>query len=223
MVAVLLVATGATARAGIFFNRKPKQNPVERVPVLIQTLRTEPDEHKRSSAAEELRNFDATTNPEIVAALAEAALRDPQAGVRIQAIISLGKIRPVNSRAGWTLEQAVNDPVVRVQIQARGALVQYRMAGYRSGTTSDLPPAPRFPRTEEPPLAPPLENEVSKPLPRLPVQPLKPTTQPPSGPMPSGPAVMPVGQPTTPLVPASAPNLKPAPQSSDGPELTLPK
>jgi hypothetical protein len=229
MVAVVLALCGVTAEAGIFFNRKPKPNPAERVPQLITALRTEQDERKRSAAAEELRNFDAVANPDIIAVLVESALRDPQPSVRIAAIQSLGKLRPVNSRAGWALEQAVADPVMRVQIQARGTLVQYRMAGYRSGTSE--PPPQRYPRTDEPPLAPPLENET-RAVPRLPAQPsnVKPVAQPPSGPMPSGAmGAMPAGQPQTPLVPAAAPNLEkpPAPASApaptDGPELIAPQ
>src|SRR5262249_19964833 len=115
------------AEAGIFFNRKPKPNPGERVPQLVVILQTDHDESKRASAAEELRNFDANAYPEIVPALADAAMKDPGTRVRMEAVQSLAKIRPVSQRAGWALEQVVaHDPSTRVQWQARAALVQYR-------------------------------------------------------------------------------------------------
>lgn len=158
LIAGVLAAPLDIARAGIFFNRKPKTNPGDPVISLIYALKTDPDENKRKSAAEELRNSDANAHPEVLPALIESALHDSKVGVRIEALQSLGKLRPISQQAGQALEQsAANDPSIRVQLQARSTLLQYRLSGYR-GSKSDPAPMPtRIIRTDEPPLAVPLE------------------------------------------------------------------
>ena len=65
--------------------------------------------------------------------------------------------------AGSALEQATHDESVRVRFQARTLLWQYHLAGYRGGKTPDISGSGNMIRTEEPPLAPPLEaNRGSK-------------------------------------------------------------
>ena len=111
------------------------------MPQLIAALRGEPDEHKRASAAEELRQFDIASFPEIVPALIDCALHDAETGVRIDAVQSLGKIRPVSQAAGWALEHVLShDKSMRVRMQARTSLYQYYVSGYRSNGKGGEPP-----------------------------------------------------------------------------------
>lgn len=242
LVAVLTV-TADGARAGIFFNRKPKPQTADRVPTLLYTLKTDASEQKRAEAADELRNYDAGTNPEIVPVLIESALKDPQASVRIAAVQTLSKLRPVSQMAGKAIEQAASsDPSMRVQLQARSALLQYRMSGYHS-SKGDLPTTlpGRVIRTDEPPLAPveptppppvrpqaqpqPLPvgptltpTSVPRPMPAAPAQPM-PSSAAPAQPMPSSSAA-PAPEPV--VIPvATAPAA--APPAEDGPELAPPK
>ena len=57
-------------QAGFIFGRKKdKIDPKQRVPELVQILKTDKDADKRSKAAEELRNFDPAQFPEILPAL----------------------------------------------------------------------------------------------------------------------------------------------------------
>src|SRR5207237_7849205 len=92
--------------AGIFFKKTPKADPVQRVPQLLYTVKTEPDEAKRAAAAAELREYDATMFPDIVPILADVLRTDGAQGVRLEAVQSLGKIRPVSAMAGEALEAA---------------------------------------------------------------------------------------------------------------------
>jgi len=159
---LILMLVGAAmlappARAGIF-SKHNKVNPADRVPTLIATLRADQDERKRASAAEELRQYDPNMFPEIIPTLADIALRDPKSSVRLEAIQSLAKLRPVSQRAGGALEQATHDESVRVRLQARTLLWQYHLAGYRGGKTPDISAPANTIRTEEPPLAPPLDG-----------------------------------------------------------------
>src|SRR5689334_10534847 len=80
------------ASAGIFSSKKPKPPPAEYVPELIRVLRTDGDEHKRSNAAQELRQFDPGQFPDMVPALIEATLHDQKPAVRADAAQSLGKL-----------------------------------------------------------------------------------------------------------------------------------
>src|SRR5262245_19813791 len=99
--AVLLgVLSGRPAAAGIFSSKKPKPPPAEYVPELIRQLRSDGDEHKRSTAAQELRLYDAAQFPDMLPALIEATLYDQKPGVRADAAQTLGKLRPVNAAAG---------------------------------------------------------------------------------------------------------------------------
>lgn len=216
LVAALTMAVDS-ARAGIFFNRKPKPQTADRVPTLLYTLKTDASEQKRVEAADELRNYDAGTNPEIIPVLIESALKDPQASVRSSAVQTLGKLRPVSQLAGKAIEQAASsDPSMRVQLQARSTLLQYRMSGYHSSKTDPAPAVPtRTIRTEEPPLAPleptppPAVRQQAQPAP-LPVGPtLAPSSAP--RPMPSS------ATPVQPMPSSSAAPVQPIPSSSAAP------
>lgn len=232
LVLAVLAGTTLPASAGWFFNRKTtKPDPAVRVPELIQTLKSDGDESKRTSAAEELRQYDPAAFPVIVPALVEALLQDPKTSVRSEAAQSLGKLRPVTPQAGKALEQAVSgDSSMRVRLQARSSLLLYYMAGYSS--TAEAAPI----QSKEPPLAgpngaPPAVNTTT-PGPRLTPSPTLKTVEPPlAGPEPApapapapGPQPLPTG-PVAPPAPAPAPALEPAPGPSldQGPDLGLPR
>jgi hypothetical protein len=139
---VLIPALTPSAHAGILFGRKKdKPDPKVRVPELVTVLKSDKDADKRSHAAEELRTFDLAQFPEIVPALIDALQNDPKPSVRIEAVQSLGKLRPVSQVVGEALEQALaKDASMRVRLQARSTLLQYHWAGYRSGKKTDVPP-----------------------------------------------------------------------------------
>ena len=249
LVAVLLaVALIAPARAGILFKKKkPPVDANQRVPELLGQVKTAPDEHKRSKAAEELRQFDPVAFPDIVPVLLDVLAHDPKPPVRAEAAHSLGKLRPVSVMVGQALEQALaRDKSMRVRLQARSALLQYRWAGYRTPKKTDIPP-----QTKEPPLAPPLPGEAPgqgppllgtpRALPADPVpsgQPLPPiTTRPGTRSLdPSVPVIRltpmvsgggpPVGAAPAQPVPLPVPPVSPAPQlappTGPGPALTSP-
>jgi hypothetical protein len=129
----LAALSTSSSRAGIF-SRKPKVNPSERVPELLTELKSSTEESQRSNAAEELRQFDPKSHPEIMSALIGALSKDASPAVRSEAAASLGKLRPISQQAGYALEQAQNnDGSLRVRLAARQALFQYHIVGYRSG------------------------------------------------------------------------------------------
>ena len=197
----LAVLAGLTvsASAGLF-TKHPKPNPATRVPELLQTVRTETDDHKRAAAASELRLYDPNAFPEIVPALVELTLRDPNTNVRLEAVQSLAKLRPVSSQAGWALEQAVEkDSSRRVRLLARTSLVQYHLSGYRSSKPPEesgkpgeegpakvaATPAPRIVGPRPLPVGPPVVTTEPPLLDPLPVSPAKPQ---------EGPALSPQGR-----------------------------
>ncbi|MFO0927239.1 MAG: HEAT repeat domain-containing protein [Gemmataceae bacterium] len=166
------------AQAGIIFGRKKEKiDPKSRVPQLIVILKADGDADKRGQAAEELRTYDASAYPEIIPALVNALLNDPKPAVRLEAVQSLGKVRPVTQEAGDALEQALaNDASMRVRLQARSTLLQYHWAGYRSGKKPDAPP---LTPNREPPLAGPDGRPIaSTPVPVAPLPPAIQTTPP---------------------------------------------
>jgi hypothetical protein len=214
LLTTLLVAMIALpAPASGIFNRRSKTNPTERVPALILTVKTDRDERKRASAAEELREYDPNGFPEIVPILVDVLQHDAKPSVRAEAAQSLSKLRPVSRPAGEALEQAAeNDASFRVRWQARTALLQYRVAGYRSSKKEEAHPGVR---TEEPPLAGPESEQFPTP-----------PTAPPAATQAGGsastkPAVRWSSRPQPPLVPVSPPRLDtPPPAPTEGPELT---
>ena len=206
---ILLATLSIPAKAGIFFNRHPKLDPSQKVSALIVALKTETSERKRAQAAQELRHFDTATFPQIVSALSDAAVNDPQAGVRSEAAQSLAHLRPVSQDAGWALEQvASKDASFRVRFQAKNLLLHYRLAGYRSPkaetptttttTTSMSPAMPSGVTRQEPPLAEPEALPAG-------------TT--------GAPSVAPVPAPMQTRVITGRPVPIPAPPPADGPDL----
>src|SRR5437879_4910372 len=101
LVVLLTLATSTSPAAAGIFSRKPKTNPAERVPVLLIQLKGHSDEAERSSAAEELRQFDPKSYPEIMAGLIGAISKDASPAVRAEAASSLGKLRPISQQAGY--------------------------------------------------------------------------------------------------------------------------
>jgi hypothetical protein len=237
LVSLLFAVLVAPAPAGIIFGKKStKPSPNERVPELLRTVRTDGDEHKRSAAAEELRQFDPKQFPEIVPVLIDVLLRDPKPTVRAEAAQSLGKIQPVSEQAGWALEQALSkDNSMRVRLQARSALILYHWRGYHGG--KDAPPA----QSKEPPLAgPPLAEPPviqtapvestslrPKPVPAAvppqaaPAQPAPAPAPPPTANTGTGPRPLPPGPPPS---SAEPPRLQPLPAGpvEPGPALEPP-
>ena len=170
---LILLAWAAPAPAQGIFAKKPKVNPTQRVPELIITLKTDTDERKRSQAAEELRDYDVATFTEIVPVLVDVLLHDKKLNVRLEALGSLMKIRPVTNLAGHAIEKAAaDDESWRVRLQAKTSLPKYHLAGYTS-KKSDPAPAKKKP-TDEPPITtappappqtPPVINSFPRPLP----------------------------------------------------------
>jgi HEAT repeats len=229
LVLLVVVLVPPLATAGIFFNRKSaKVDPAQKVQQLLITVKSDGDESKRASAAEDLRDFDAGQYPEMIPVLADVLLTDQKVSVRAEAAQTLGKVRPINQQAGWALEQAANkDNSLRVRLAAKTALMGYYMAGFKGGKKEQ-----GFPSGKEPPLADP----AAKMPPSAPTQPTVRTPQSPNGVQPT--RVIPNETPpppladpdprsaqprtTTPLVPSQVPVLQPAPSGDEGPMLVPP-
>ncbi len=135
-----------------FFHKRPRPIPAQRVPELILILKTETDERRHGAAAEELRDYDARTFTEIVPVLIDVLHTDRKVGVRIEALNSLARLRPISRPAGQALEQAASgDESLRVRLQAKSALLKYHLAGYSSSGRRE--PSVLQPTMQEPPLA----------------------------------------------------------------------
>lgn len=153
LVLLVLPAAGLPAHAQFFF-KKNRPAPAQRVPELILTLKTEADERKRAQAAEELRDYDAKVYAEIVPVLIDVLHNDKKPGVRIEALNSLYRLRPVSQAAGHAIEYAASgDESLRVRLQAKSALLKYHLAGYSNNGKNE--PSAFQPTTAEPPLADP--------------------------------------------------------------------
>lgn len=152
----LFLAPLTPTHAGLF--RKSKPEPAKYVPMLIQALKEDTDEGNRIRAAEELREYDPKTFPDILPALTEALSNDPSFKVRAESAESLGKINLVSPKAGYALEQSQKyDSAKSVREASRSALLQYRVRGYRSGKESETTST----QTDEPPLARPSTSPSS--------------------------------------------------------------
>jgi hypothetical protein len=201
LVLALVTGRAGTADAGVLdrFKRQPKPGPSEHIPVLLATVKSDPDEVKRAAAAEELHSADGTVYSDVVPTLADVLLHDKSAAVRAEAAKSLGSLRPVTQPAGWALDYAaMNDPSPKVRANARASLTAYQMNGYQRT------------RTEEPPLAQPSASAAS-PAPA-------PTPNNAAPPMPVPERAAPVPTPNTTTarpVPAAEP---PAPVPAPAPE-----
>jgi hypothetical protein len=212
---VLLLLAGAvvqSAHAGILFGKKAKKSSeTDRVPELVNTVKSDGDEDKRTGAARELRQYDPAKYPYLVPILVDVLLSDKKPSVRAEAAQSLGKIRPISQQAGLALEQALTkDTSMRVRLQARSALMQYHWAGYHGqGIAKD---DTLLQQSKEPPLA---DSSNPPPANNLPPQVIS-TAEPPlsSAPVPAGrivpqagplPMPMPPGNPVPPRAETSEP------------------
>jgi len=208
--------------AGLF-SKHPKPDPAVRVPELLGIVKNDQDEHKRSSAAEELRQYDTAAFPDIVPTLIDVLLHDAKPGVRAQAAETLGKLRPVSPQVGIALEQAqTQDAAMRVRLQARYTLLHYHWSGYHTPTVKkgDGPSL----GTNETSLAPvaAVPSSASPSTPRLtPVPTGKPIAETPRIPFTPIPRPFVTLKPKTP--PVDNPGAKvPARPDDQGPELNPP-
>ena len=154
---LLLIAlpTCAVPAQAQFFHKRARPIPAQRVPELILILKTETDERKRFQAAEELREYDARTFSEIVPVLADVARSDRRTGVRVEALNSLARLRPISQPAGQAMERAAaSDESLRVRLHAKSLLLKYHLAGYSSSGRTE--PSVAQPTMQEPPLAEPV-------------------------------------------------------------------
>jgi hypothetical protein len=155
----LLPACAVPAQAQLFFKKKTGV-PAQRVPELILVLKTEMDERKRAAAAEELRDYDPKTFTEIIPVLVDALRNDKKVSVRVEALSSLSRLRPVNQLAGQAIERAASDDeALRIRLQAKSALLKYHLAGYKSEPVTVAPSAPAavtgpIPARVDPPVVP---------------------------------------------------------------------
>jgi hypothetical protein len=234
--AVVALAVPPPARAINLFGRRARANPAERVPELINTIRTAPEERKRSAAVEELRQYDAAAYPQIVPVLADALKGDSSAAVRAEAAHSLGRLRPATSAAAEALEAATHDAALRVRWQARSALMFYPSAATRQTVKGREQAPPARPVVVERPPAAGGSTVPADPL-LLPVPagptvaaPGTGTAEPPrvapagiARPLPRGPEAVPVPPPQGTAQPTSTEPPRSTPAPGDGPELTPPQ
>jgi hypothetical protein len=225
----LVTALALPAPAGIFFGKRAKPNPAERVPQLLILVKTDADEDKRVSAAKELREFDPNAFPEMVPILIDVLKHDQQAAVRAETAQTLGKLRPISPQAGMALEEAAGDSSWRVRWQVRQSLLGYRIGGYRSPPKPEetAPPAPSAgkPGANRVPPAPAVKRGLLSPVPKtgptvVPNEtPPPPLAEPPS----ATPAPGPVPKGSSSPVPTGMPKLQKLPPkpSDEGPDLPL--
>jgi hypothetical protein len=213
LVLFALPALAVPTQAQLFF-KKARPTPAQRVPELILVLKTESDERKRAGAAEELREYDAKAFSEIVPVLADVLHNDKNAHVRLEALNSLSRLRPVSQPAGLALEHAAaNDESLRVRLQAKSALLKYHMAGYSAANKNE--PSVYQPSMQEPPLVDPAA--ASKTIPAGHAMPIVgPNLSAPMAPdmprpLPQGLAVPGPAAPPTPAIQIEGPALPPRP------------
>ena len=137
LVGVVVAGAAPDCQAQLFGSKKPKTPPQQRVPEVILMVQQDKDAHKRSDAAEELRQYDPTQFPQIIPVLIEVLQSDSSSSVRIEAAISLGRMRPISVAAGQALDKATSDPNLRVRLQARTSLTYYQLSGYHGAKTKD--------------------------------------------------------------------------------------
>lgn len=215
-VAVVAVSA-APSEAQLFGSKKNKTPPQQRVPELLVIVQQDKDSHKRSDAAEELRQYDPNQFPEIVPVLIGVLQNDASTSVRIEAATSLGRIRPISVPAGQALEKASSsDSNLRVRLQAHTSLAYYQLSGYHAPKNKEVATAPatgpalKGPTTAEPPLATGPAEDGAKGS----KMPTTSNSSPGARPLPSGPPlpgsqVPMVTVPSTTPVPAEGPTLTP--------------
>jgi hypothetical protein len=172
LVALTALAVAAPAGAAGIFDKKPKGDPQERVLKLVRALQSDPDAGARADAAEDLREFDAATFPEIVPVLIDALQKDSSGAVRRAAAQSLGKVKPATTAAAQALEQAAKqDSSLLVRMQARSARLGYHVPEAKPAANGPLirvPPAGPDGRLSPVPVpsasAPPAAPSLGRPL-----------------------------------------------------------
>ena len=148
MVPLLLAIFVSDGNANPFFKRTPKPEAEQYVPVLIKTLKSDPDEKKRAVAAELLREFDVKAFPDILPALIDALKDDTSSAVRLEALKSIGRQHPITQPMIFAVQNAKNDPSKQVRSATKDIAIRWLFHGIRLGN----PLPPNF-QTEEPPLA----------------------------------------------------------------------
>jgi hypothetical protein len=189
------------------FGKRPKVNPQERVPELLGKVKSDKEERQRISAASELRQYDGAAFPQIAFTLIDVMQSDASSSVRLEAAVSLARLRPSTQEASQALQQAASkDSSLRVRMQARTSLMFYHVSNSPRKTE---PQGPILPTT-------PMSNPVVTPT-----QGTAPANGPPlvmPRPLPNGPR-----QPATfPTPTAEPPLLQPVAPSGQGPLLTPP-
>lgn len=147
--ALLLVGSAYPAQAQLF-SRKLRLGGLQ-VPELLVIAHGDADERKRIAAIEQLREYDSKNYPEIVTNLIEVMHGDPRYNVRMEAMYSLVRLRPMTPAVAQALQQtAQSDDNWRVRTQTR---TQIWVNGYHPANAANPAPAPAAPTTREPPLS----------------------------------------------------------------------
>jgi len=189
------------------FGKRAKVNPNERVPELLGKVKGDKEERQRVSAAAELRQYDGKAFPEIAFVLVDVLQSDGATSVRLEAAVSLARLRPSTPEAQQALQQAAaKDSSLRVRMQARTSLMFYHVSHTPKKNESQGPILPATPAPVPPPTVTPTQG-------------FAPMSPPPIGlprPLPNGPL-----QPATmPSQTAEPPLLQPVPPAQQGPILT---
>ncbi len=147
---VLTIGPVAAGPGGLFV-RKPTVDDAK-ARVLVETLKSDPDEKKRKTAADELGGADPRTCPDVAPALVVALRKDASTSVRVEAAEALRHLGETFPQAGAALEAAVeSDPSPLVRLAAKRTLWEYHLNGYRITKIEDDATA----QTIEPPIASP--------------------------------------------------------------------
>lgn len=184
-ITVILASLVVVANQSLFagpglFTRKPKVDEAK-ARVLIETLKSDADEKKRKTAADELGGADPRAVPEIVPALVTALRKDTSASVRTEAADSLRQLGVIFPQAGAALEDVAEmDSSPLVRLAAKRALWEYHLNGYRSAKGADGLLA----QTIEPPIASPSDPRPANAM--IPAPPV-PTLTPQVPPVPASP------------------------------------
>ncbi len=188
------------------FGKRPKVDPKTRVPELLGKVKGEKDERQRVAAAAELRQYDGTAFPEIAFVLMDVLQNDGATNVRLEAAVSLARLRPSTGEAQKALQLAsTKDSSLRVRMQAKTSLMFYHVSN--TPPSKGEPQGPILPKTPAPAPAPTVTPTQGTELILPPVSVPRP--------LPNGPR-----QPATPTQTAEPPLLQPIPPSQQGPILT---
>jgi hypothetical protein len=203
---ILVVCLPNNASAQLqLFGKRPKVNVQERVPELLGKVKSDKEERQRIAAASELRQFDGAAFPEIAFTLIDVLQSDTSSNVRLEAAVSLARLRPSTQEASQALQQAAaKDSALRVRMQARTSLMFYHVS------TSPKKAEPQGPILPTAPMPNPVVTPTQGTAPANVAPPVMPR------PLPNGPR-QPVAFPTP---TAEPPLLQPVAPSGQGPLLT---